>query len=474
MKSSFSRSFFTAATILLLALTLLGAAFQIQVNNYMKDTTVSGLQQDAAVISNLAAAYSLDGKLTSKELLLNLDIISQVTDADVVICDKNGFIILCSDALTGCDHQGWQVNKEYLELVYTTGSNSATGIIENLYADERYVVAAPILNGDVHKGIVITSTPTAATNQILNRISNIFLTASVFVVLLAVMGVTAFARRESRPLQDMAKAANAFAHGNLKARVKLEDDYSAEMEDLALAFNNMALSLQKSEYQRQEFVANVSHELKTPMTTISGYIDGILDGTIPPERRDHYLQIVSDETKRLSRLVRSMLDISQLQKEEGIPEEKKMHFDLEECAGQVLITFEKKINDKNLEVDVDFPEHPVCTIANRDYITQVIYNLLDNAVKFCPEGGTLGLKIREGGNKAYISISNTGDTIPPEELPLVFDRFHKLDKSRSKNRDGWGLGLYIVKTIVCSHGENISVSSKDGKTEFTFTMPLVN
>ena len=474
MKSSFSRSFFTAATILLLALSVLGAAFQVQVNRYMEDSTVTGLQQDASVIANLAAAYSLDGNLTSRELLLNLDVISQVTDADVVICDRNGFIILCSDALTGCDHEGWQVNQEYLQTVYTNGSNTATGIIQNLYADERYVVASPILNGDVPKGIVIASTPTAATNQMLTRISNIFLTASVFVVLLAVLAVTAFARRESRPLRDMAKAANAFAHGNLKARVKLDDDYSVEMEELAVAFNNMALSLQKSEYQRQEFVANVSHELKTPMTTIAGYIDGILDGTIPDARRDHYLHIVSDETKRLSRLVRSMLDISQLQKEEGIPEEKKMHFDLEECAGQVLITFEKKINDKCLNVDVDFPEHPVCTIANRDYITQVIYNLLDNAVKFCPEGGTLGLKIREGSEKAYISVSNTGDTIPPEELPLVFDRFHKLDKSRSKNRDGWGLGLYIVKTIVCSHGEDISVSSKDGKTEFTFTMPLVN
>ena len=474
MKSSFSRSFFTAATILLLALSVLGAFFQMQVNKYMEESTVDGLQKDAAVIANLAAAYSLDGKLTSRELLLNLDVFSQVTDADVVICDQNGFIILCSDALTGCDHEGWQVNQEYLQSVYQNGSDASTGIIRNLYADERYVVASPIINGEDSRGIVIASTPTAATNQILNRISNIFLTASVFVVLLAVLAVIAFARRESRPLRDMAKAANAFAHGNLKARVKLDDDYSVEMEELALAFNNMALSLQKSEYQRQEFVANVSHELKTPMTTISGYIDGILDGTIPAHRQEYYLQIVSDETKRLSRLVRSLLDISQLQKEEGIPEEKKMHFDLEEAMGQVLITFEKQINDKHLDVDVDFPEHPVCTIANRDYITQVIYNLLDNAVKFCPEGGTLGLKIQEGSEKAYISISNTGDTIPPEELPLVFDRFHKLDKSRSKNRDGWGLGLYIVKTIVCSHGEDISVSSKDGKTAFTFTMPLVN
>ena len=474
MKSSFSRSFMTAATILLLALTILGASFQIQVNQYMEDTTISGLQKDAEIIANLAAAYSADDSLSSQEFLLNLDIASQVTDADVVICDSDGYIILCSDALSGCEHQGLQMNRDYMRKVITNGSDTATGVIKGLYTDQRYVVASPIQSSSESSGIVIVSSPTASTSQIMNRISNIFLTVSVFVVLIAVLAVTAFARRESRPLKELAKTATAFGHGNLEARVKVEEDCSEEMEELALAFNNMAVSLQKSEYQRQEFVANVSHELKTPMTTISGYIDGILDGTIPKERQEHYLHIVSDETKRLSRLVRSMLDISQLQKEEGIPEEKKMHFDLEECAGQVLITFEKKINDKHLDVDVDFPEHPVYTMANRDYITQVIYNLIDNAVKFCPEGGTLGLKIREGGSKAYVSISNDGDTIPPEELPLVFDRFHKLDKSRSQNRDGWGLGLYIVKTIVCSHGENISVSSKDGRTEFTFTMPLVN
>ena len=473
MKSSFTRSFTTAATILLLALTILGASFQYQVKEYLVGATVSSLEQDAQVISNLAAAYNVGGTLSNRELLLNLNVVSQVTNADVVICDSDGYIILCSDALSGCQHQGLQLNQEYLQKVFENGSDSATGHIDGLYEEERYVVSAPIVSNDTATGLVIVSVPTLTTGKTLNRISNIFLTAAVFVVLISVLAVTAYARRESKPLRDMAKAANDFAHGNLEARVRVEEDYSEEVEELALAFNNMASSLQKSEYRRQEFVANVSHELKTPMTTISGYIDGILDGTIPPERRAHYLQIVSDETKRLSRLVRSMLDISQLQQEQGIPEEQKIHFDLEECAGQVLITFEKKINDKGINVDVDFPPHPVFTVANQDSITQVIYNLIDNAVKFCPRGGTLGLKIREGGSKAYVSVSNDGDTIPPEELPLVFDRFHKLDKSRSRNRDGWGLGLYIIKTIVCSHGENISVSSKDGKTEFTFTMPLV-
>ena len=476
MKTSFSRNFATAATILLLALTVLGASFQMLVKEFLTDTTISGMQKDAAIIADLASAYSVSGKLNNQAFLLNLDVASQISEADAVICDATGRVLLCSDALEGCSHQGVWFNQEYVQKVISSGGDVTTGVIRGLYPDSRYVVAHPITapSGGNALGIVVVSLPISQTTGILSRISNIFLTAAIFVVLASVVAMSVVARRESRPLREMARAANAFGHGNLEARVKVEEGYSEEVEELALAFNNMASSLQKSEYQRQEFVANVSHELQTPMTTISGYVDGILDGTIPQQRRDHYLRIVSDETKRLSRLVRSMLDISQLQTQEGIPEEKKMHFDLEECLGGVLITFEKKINDKNLNVDVVMPEHPVYTIANRDYITQVIYNLLDNAVKFCPPAGTIGLRIREGGGKAYISIANDGETIPPEELPLVFDRFHKLDKSRSKHRDGWGLGLYIVKTIVCSHGENISVTSKNGKTEFTFTMPLVN
>ena len=186
------------------------------------------------------------------------------------------------------------------------------------------------------------------------------------------------------------------------------------------------------------------------------------------------MKLVSDETKRLSRLVRSMLDISKLQDQGGIPEDRKTRFDVSETAGQVLISFEQKILEKDLQVQVDMPEHPVFTRADQDAITQVIYNLVDNGVKFCENGGSLGLKIRPAGTKIYVSVSNSGQTIPPQELPLVFDRFHKLDKSRSQNREGWGLGLYIVRTLISSHGENISVSSRDGLTEFTFTLPLVN
>ena len=475
MKTTFSRTFSTTVIILLLSLILVGTTFQVLVEDYLADSAVAELQRNSTAVANLASAYSSEGRMLNRDFMVNLDVVSAVSDSDILICDSGGRVILCSDSITGCDHQRLRVDQAYLDKVIQNGGDTATGRIPDLYEETRYVVATPItdfVSGN-NLGIVIASTPTRSTAAIMTKISNIFMVVSLLVVLISVIAMMVLVRRQSDPLRQMAQVARSFGHGDLDARVRLADDYPEEVEELALAFNNMAQELQKSEYQRKEFVANVSHELKTPMTTISGYVDGILDGTIPDSRHSYYLQIVSDETKRLSRLVRSMLDISRLE-DGSVPEEKKVRFDMEETLGQVLITFEKKITDKELNVDVDMPAYPVITHACEDYVTQVIYNLIDNAVKFCPQGGTLGLKIQQGGGKIYVTVSNEGETIPTEELPLVFDRFHKIDKSRSQNRDGWGLGLYIVKTLVSSHGENISVTSRDGKTAFTFTMPLVN
>jgi len=277
-----------------------------------------------------------------------------------------------------------------------------------------------------------------------------------------------------KPIKQMTAAARRMAHGQMDVRVDVDDTDTAELNELALAFNNMAQALAKSEQKRQEFVANVSHELKTPMTTISGYMDGMLDGTIPPEQQPKYMEIISGEVRRLSRLVRSMLEISRIQ-DQGIPPERKRGFDLCQTVGEVLLSFEQKINGKALEVETDLPDQGARTLADQDAVTQVVYNLIDNAVKFCPEGGTLGLSITQTKTGKYlVSVRNTGPTIPAEELPLVFDRFHKTDKSRSVDRDGWGLGLYIVKAIIMSHEEDIYVTSRDGVTEFSFTMPIIS
>ncbi len=471
MKSSFSRIFFPAAMVLLCALLLVGTTLRALVRNYLTEQMEKSLQTDAETISQLAQAYYAGGSMT--DFLVNLAVASQVSGADAVIFDRDGKLLLCSDSPFGCEHQGWIISQEYVKRVLSQGRGVDTGTVSKLYPQRRYIVSVPITAGTNAIGFVMVSAPTTALDTVIQRISDLYLLVSVLVVLVSVILMTVFAWRQTKPLNELAQAANAFGHGELNARVPLRSGYTREMEALTLAFNNMASSLQKSEYQRQEFVANVSHELKTPMTTIGGYIDGMLDGTIPPEKQRHYMELVSSETKRLSRLVRSMLDISRLQDQGGVPEEKKTRFDICECAGQVLVAFEQKITARHLQVQVTLPEYPVYTHACQDYITQVIYNLVDNAVKFCPENGDLALTVREGGGKVYVSVANSGQTIPAQELPLVFDRFHKLDKSRSRNQDGWGLGLYIVKTIVCSHGENISVTSRDGRTEFTFTMPLV-
>ncbi len=470
-----SRIFYAVLFILLPGL-LIGMALRFCVRTYLKDDTFQRLETHAQVLSNLTAAYYSEGSTATMQFYINLDLASRVSQADAVICSPEGVITLCSDSPTGCEHRGLSVGQTYIDQVIAKRGTQDTGVILGLYQEARYVCAQPVYSpasGQVI-AVVMVSTPVTASDAMLNWMTNAFVLVSLTLLLLSAICMNFFSQRHEHPLREMAKTTAAFGHGDLRARVKLTGHYPEEVEELALSINNMADSLQKSEYSRQEFVANVSHELKTPMTTISGYVDGILDGTIPPELEKKYMHIVSDETKRLSRLVRSMLDISQLQGEGGIPEEKMNRFDIEECIGQTLITFEQKILSKKLDLQVDMPEHPVYTIANQDYIAQVVYNLLDNAVKFCPEGGNLAVSIREGTAKLYVTVANDGNTIPPEELSLLFDRFHKIDKSRTRNQDGWGLGLYIVKTIVGLHGEDISVTSKDGRTAFTFTLPLYN
>ena len=472
MKSTFSRLFFTVCVILLAAMVLVGGSFQWLASRHLTNQTLTSLENDAQVIASLYQASYGDKSISPQDFYMALTVAISVSGADAVICDAEGTLLMCADAPMGCEHVGLRLSNEYRNRVFAQGTCTDTGVIGGLYEETRYMVSVAITDPrtGAPRGIVLSSSPVDDTLVNIRKISDTFLLVTVLVVAMSVVIMTFFVRRQSNPLRDMAKAAKAFGHGDFNARVTTSGHNPQEVEELALAFNNMATSLEKGENQRKEFVANVSHELKTPMTTISGYVDGILDGTIPPEKSRPYLELVSQETKRLSRLVRSMLDISRLQDQGGIPDEQRLHFEL---TGQVLISFEHKINEKELDVQVDMPEHSVFTWANQDAINQVLYNLVDNAVKFCPPMGTLGVSVREGGGKVYVTVANDGESIPAEELPFVFERFHKIDKSRSKNRDSWGLGLYIVKTLLDSHGENISVTSNRGKTAFTFTLPLV-
>ena len=474
MKSNFGRTFFPAVISVVSALLALGLLLQMLIQDDIEKKASETLKKDAIIVSKLAEAYNKAGVNEPHHFFLNIELLASTTDTDIVICDPEGFLRLCSDAPMGCEHQGLMVNPILMERVNREGIFVEKGIVGGLYQENRYMVCSSMIYADrTMQGMVIVSAPVERFAAQGDSFNALYIYGSLLVFALCVTVLSLFARHSSRPLNELNRAAVAFGHGNLDTRVEIDPAAPKDVQELALSFNNMADSLQKSEYRRQEFVANVSHELKTPMTTIAGFADGILDGTIPAQKQEYYLQLISQETKRLNRLVRSMLDVSKLHEQEGIPDEQKTQFDITDCVGRVLLTFEQKILSKKLDVQVDFPDYPLYTSAQEDQIVQVIYNLLDNAVKFCPEEGVLGLQITEQGSKIYVSISNTGPTIPPAELPLVFDRFHKIDKSRTE-RDGWGLGLYIVKTIVCAHGEDLSVTSKDDKTEFTFTLPLIH
>ena len=475
MKTMFGRQFLLTAACILCSILILGASFRVFIQKYVQSESQKSLYQSAEAVAELASAYESIGDLENNwEFHINLSFAAEAAGTDTVICDETGVVILCSCSEFRCEHLGLQVPQAFVDQVIQEGKTADAGILQGLYDDSRSVVSIPIISqadGEA-SGIVIASTGQTQVVGVIRQMTDIFLMTGAVVLLLAVIACSALMRRTSQPLKDLAGAARRFGHGNLDARVELDEHNPAEIEELAVAFNNMADSLEKSEQQRKEFIANVSHELKTPMTTIAGFMDGMLDGTIPPEQHRHYMQIVSDEVRRLSRMVRGMLDISRLQ-DQTIPEEKKTVFDLCEAAGQVLVSFEQKITQKQLDVQVDMPDEATYTLADADSITQVIYNLMDNAVKFCQQGGTLGLKIQPEDKKIFVSVSNTGLTIPENELSRIFDRFHKTDKSRSIDRDGVGLGLYIVKTIICSHGEDISVTSRDGLTVFTFSLPVV-
>jgi signal transduction histidine kinase len=320
-------------------------------------------------------------------------------------------------------------------------------------------------------GYVIVSIPSAQMMAIWRPLSRLFILTSAVVLCIAFLSSSFTAHQQVKPLQEMTDVVHRFGMGEYDLRLgegicKRKD----EMGELGTAFNAMADSIALAEQKRSEFVANISHELKTPMTTIAGFADGILDGTIPPEKEREYLKTISDETRRLSRLVRRMLDLSRLQKHDVVLSQTE--FDMVEVLAQTLISLEGKVNSKGLDVDARLPDGPVYVWGDPDAITQVCYNLLDNAIKFSHPQTAIGVSLTTRGNKAYISIRDTGETIPPEEIPLIFDRLHKSDRSRSLDKEGVGLGLYLVKTILNDLKETITVTSENHVTEFVFTLTL--
>lgn len=482
--------YFTALLVLeFLGFIILGIAFSVLGSGQWSAQRLELLRENSKSVADLTAEViknKLDSDLAAQSSIFmlcnNMKMISDAIDADIYVTDLNGDVILCKDLL-GDDfvvssdgkcplHSVYKIPESVISQAVRGNLNENRTTLDGVYSKEQLVSASPVtVDGEV-VSIVFAATPVSlGTTDYLYSTIKIFLVASAVTLIIGAVGIYVFTVNLLSPLKDMSNATKSYAKGDFSYRVRVRG--GGELASLLQAFNNMASELALHESSRRSFVANVSHELKTPMTTIGGFIDGILDGTIPPEKQNYYLKIVSDETKRLSRLVISMLNLSKI--EAGELQLAPKQFNICKDIFNVLLSFEREIEQKNIEVcGLDCIE-PTIVTADEDMIHQVIYNLVDNAVKFTENGQITVRTVKNPDKSVTVSIRNTGAGIPSEELARIFERFYKVDKSRSYDTKSTGLGLYIVKTIVEMHSGTVGCESEEGKfTEFYFTLPDIS
>lgn len=449
-----------------------------------KETLLTeNVKQNAGYCERLFASCTTQEEFNNSLIIVcnNLGVTSNAIDADVFFCNTEGKVILCKEDFVysyspdsnGCMlHKGYEIPEDIMSSV-TKGYFFSSSKVQGLFNERTFLAGAPVRVGGTVVGVVFAATPLESSiKEYAGRIMSLFLSSAIFAAALSFLVVYAFTAKLTRPLRQMSNATKAYAQGDFSKRVVVRG--SDEFAELCQNFNRMASALSVLESSRRSFVANVSHELKTPMTTIGGFIDGMLDGTIPPEKQSEYLQIVSNETKRLSRLVTSMLNLSKI--EAGELEPKHTDFDLSSLVIDCLLSFEQEIEKKNIEIAGLDTLGQVKILADRDMLHQVIYNLVDNAVKFTNENGKITVSAGENNrNQLFLSIENTGEGVSSEEIGKIFERFYKVDKSRSYDVKSAGLGLYLCKTIVELHGGQIYAESVEGQfTRFTIIFENTN
>lgn len=470
MNSIYFKNFMATATIVLVSFLMIGVAFIFIGSHFVINDARENMAANAEEVSRIASAVSEESELESWDIRMTISMLAQGTGSHIMLCDAQGYVVSCSDQQLACPHMGTKMPQTYLDHIEQVGTMNQLSDVGGYYDNTSYVVAKEIRNTEGVLGYIFISKDATSIIGAYGAFVYLFFLVSLAVMSIAVVLSFALSKALTRNLDEMTVAARKYSHGDFSMRISTTDK-ADEMGALTDSFNAMADSLEKAEQTRQEFIANVSHELKTPMTTIAGFAEGLLDGTIPKEEEEKYLAIIADETRRLSRLVREMLDMSKMQDKMADPKSMKP-FNLTEELVMTLLSFESRAEEKKLEVDLQLPDDELWVRGNEDSIHRVIYNLLDNAIKFAHVGGTLSLAVWKQGGKAYVSVADEGEVIPEDDLPFIFDRFHKSDRSRSLDRDGVGLGLYLVKSILDAHDEDIVVTSKDGVTKFVFSLKL--
>lgn len=470
-KSLFIKYFAVCSAMILLSISLMGGLFLTFSTSYFMRDKEESLSRNAAQAASITASNleSHGYKFISEQMVLSsYRLISATTGTEIFLTDADGHTLICTEG-ENCNHRTYSVPEFAMEKVLA-GQYVGNSLWEGVYDAPHYIVGVPLTIGEAPYGAVFVSLSSAKLTEYVVDLIDMFFLCAIIAVFVSSVVIYFVTRRMVKPLRTMALATKSFSMGDFSVRVPV--DGADEIAQLANAFNNMATSLADLESVRRNFIANVSHELKTPMTTIGGFIDGIIDGTVPEEKRSQYLTTVSEEVHRLSRMVKSMLNIARI--ESGEAKTDPTVFDINGMVCRTLFAFEQRVEERHLEI-MGLLSDPIYVEADEDLINQVVYNLLDNAVKFVNEKGRISFSYKTENGRVFVAVRNTGEGIPQHEIPRLFDRFYKSDKSRSLDKSGYGLGLYIVQTIVNLHEGDLIVRSVEGEyVEFCFSLPAAD
>jgi len=467
LRTIFSKMVTFYMSILLGSLLLIGLIFSNAFKSYFINYTEKVMIKQAKQIVLEYEKATVIGIIDMNQINFEIQVLDKYLDASTWIVDKEGKIIIVSGEDNKC-FIGQSILHKALEKVYEKEVVRIESGFEQFFNEPVLSIGYPILlNNNVQRALFI-HTPMPEVMQIIEEVRFIFLKVLGLFSLIAFLGTYILSLYITMPIKQMNQAAKVIAGGDFERRIDLENR-SDEIGQLASSFNNMAEELDKLEEMRTLFIANISHDLRTPLTSVKGFIQAIMDGTIPPESQNQYLQIVLNEAERMNKMTNDILDLTKV--ESSIKHLEKESFDFNILIKEALIHFEPMSRDRNIHVEVVLAEEETWVSADREQMIRVLHNLLENAFKFVEDKGLILVETTYNGDKVHVAISNSGGFIPKEDIPYIWDRFHKVDRSRGKDKIGTGLGLAIVKGIMRHHQEEIWVVSEEEKlTTFIFSL----
>lgn len=424
--------------------------------------------EEASLIAKTYANDLYNNRMTIENAYNELHALSTYMGASVWIVNPSGTVVINSEEIP--DVVNPHMIKNFDPSV-TGSSYYTTDTFFGEYKEDMLCVYAPITSNYKTKGYVVILEPIKQIHSRSDGYLGVTYITLVLLLFLSLIILLFFTQIVYLPLQKILQASQQYANGNMHYECNIESN--DEMAYLSATLNYMANELASAEDTQKKFVANVSHDFRSPLTSIRGYLEAMIDGTIPPELHEKYLNIVLNETDRLTKLTNSLLTLNNLNTKGMILE--MTDFDMNDMIRKTVQTFEGTCEKKHIGINLVLTGEQLMVHGDMGKIQQVVYNLLDNAIKFSHQDSFITIETRIKHNKVFTSVKDTGIGIPKESLKLVFDRFYKSDLSRGKDKKGTGLGLSITKEILHSHGENINVISTEGVgTEFIFTLPWID